>query len=133
MARRSRKKAPPPRLHELEAEVMEAMWTLEEASVRGVMERLNKRNRNPRAYTTYMTVMARLDEKGLLARRREGKTDIYRPSLSRDEYRELRAQAEVEALVDEFGDVALTHFARQMSQLDSKHVAALERLARESS
>ena len=109
---------------------MDAVWTLDEASVREVMERLNKRNRNPRAYTTYMTVLARLDEKGLLTRRRQGKTDIYRPRLSREEYRELRAQAEVDALVDEFGEVALTHFARQMSRLDSKRLAELERLAR---
>jgi predicted transcriptional regulator len=95
------------------------------------MERLNKQSRNPRAYTTYMTVMSRLDEKRLLVRRRKGKTDIYRPRLSREEYQEQRAQAEVDALVDEFGDVALTHFARQMSQLDPKRLAELERLARD--
>jgi predicted transcriptional regulator len=112
---------------------MDAMWALEEGSVRDVMERLNRRNRNPRAYTTYMTVLARLDDKGLVTRKRKGKTDIYRPRLSHDEYREQRAQAEVDALVDEFGDVALTHFARQMSQLDSKRLAELERLARGSS
>ena len=33
--------------------------------------------------------------KGLLTRRREGKTDVYRPVHTRDEYADLRAQAEV--------------------------------------
>jgi BlaI family transcriptional regulator, penicillinase repressor len=119
----------PPRLHELEAEVMEAVWTLGETTVRDVMERLNRGNRNPRAYTTYMTVMSRLAEKGMLKRRRVGKTDIYIPRQSREQYREQRAQAEVGALVDEFGDVALAQFARRVAGLDRKRLAELERLA----
>jgi predicted transcriptional regulator len=120
----------PPALHELEAEVMEAVWDREEASVREVMEALNEAAPKPRAYTTYMTILARLDGKGLVARRREGKTDYYRPVHTRAEYADLRAQAEVAALVDAFGDVALGHFARQVADLDPKRRRALERLAR---
>jgi predicted transcriptional regulator len=122
--------SPPPVLHELEAEVMEVVWELEEPSVREVMEALNRTAPKPRAYTTYMTTLARLHGKGLLARRREGKTDYYRPVHTRAEYADLRAQAEVAALVDAFGDVALGHFARQMAQLDPKRRRALQRLAR---
>ena len=123
--------APAPALHELETEVMDVVWELEEASVRDVMDRLNARAPKPRAYTTYMTILARLNTKGVLARRREGKTDFYRPVHTRDAYADLRAQAEVAALVDEFGDVALSHFARQMAELDPERLKALERLARE--
>ena len=47
----------------------------------------------------HMTVIARLDKKGLLVRRREGKTDFYAPSLSREEYLAVRARTEVEDLV----------------------------------
>ena len=68
---------------------------------------------------------------GVLTRRREGKTDFYRPVHTRDAYADLRARAEVAALVDEFGDVALSHFARQMAELDPERRKALERLARE--
>jgi predicted transcriptional regulator len=119
-----------PTLHELEAEVMEAVWTQQEASVREVMEALNAKAAKPRAYTTYMTILRRLDGKGLLRRRREGKTDFYRPAYTREEYAELRAQAEVAELVDRFGDVALGHFARQIAELDPERRRALERLAR---
>ena len=49
---------------------------------------------------------------------------------TRSEYADLRAQAEVAALVETFGDVALGHFARQMAQLDPESRHALERLAR---
>ena len=122
--------APPPPLHELEAEVMDTVWDLEEASVRTVMDALNHHAPTPRAYTTYMTILGRLHGKGLLDRRREGKTDVYRAVHTRSEYADLRARAEVAALVDTFGDVALGHFARQVADLDPERRAALERLAR---
>jgi predicted transcriptional regulator len=121
---------PAPALHELEAEVMDAMWKLEEASVRDVMDALNRAGSKPRAYTTYMTILSRLNGKGLLTRRREGKTDIYVPVHTREEYADMRAEAEVAALVETFGDVALTHFARQVADLDPERRKALERLAR---
>src|ERR1700760_1884278 len=94
----SRKSALPP-LHELESEVMEELWKAGESSVRTVMESLNQRAPNPRAYTTYMTIMARLHRKGLLGRRREGKTDYYAPANTGEENIALRAQREVEGLV----------------------------------
>ena len=77
-----------------------------------------------------MTILGRLHTKGLLDRRREGRTDYYRPVYARAEYEDLRAQAEVAALVDAYGDVALGHFARQVAELDPKRRRALERLAR---
>ena len=120
-----------PALHELEAEVMAEVWRQDgESTVRAVMEALNARREKDRAYTTYMTIMARLDRKGLLSRRREGKTDVYRPIVSHAQYLERRAEHEVGALVQEFGDAALVHFARQMNQLDPKRRDQLRRLAR---
>jgi predicted transcriptional regulator len=120
--------APPP-LHELESEVMEEMWRLGRATVRELMEAINARSRKPRAYTTYMTIMARLDGKELLAREREGKTDVYWPRIDREDYFEQRAQAEVQQLVDDYGDLALVHFARAMRTLDPARERALRRLA----
>jgi predicted transcriptional regulator len=126
----ARRKKVPPALHDLEAEVMEEVWRQGEASVRSIMEARNKGRKAPRAYTTYLTIMVRLDGKGLLGRRREGKTDYYRPLLSKEQYQAARAEAEVDALVGQYGDVALSHFARQMAQLDPAHRRALQRLAR---
>src|SRR3954469_24694511 len=119
----------PPPLHELEAEVMEEIWRQREAPVRAVMDALNARAKKPRAYTTYMTIMARLHTKALLLRRGEGKTDFYRPAYSREDYADLRAQAGVDSLVEQYGDVALGHFARQMAQLDPGRRRQLQRLA----
>jgi predicted transcriptional regulator len=123
----------PPPLYELEAEVMEEMWRLGEANVRAVMEALNARTERQRKYTTIMTTMRRLDAKGLLTRRREGITDIYSPAMTREEYRQARAQAQVGALVDEYGEMALVHFARQMETLDPERREQLRRIARHES
>lgn len=122
--------APPP-LHKLESEVMEEVWRQREATVRQVLEALNAGPKE-RAYTTIMTIMARLDKKGLLTRRRTGKTDVYRPVMSRAEYLEARARAEVEELVADYGDVALAHFARQLNGLDARRLEKLRELAEES-
>ncbi len=109
---------------------MEELWRSGEAPVRTVMNALNKRTRKQRAYTTYMTIMARLHKKGVLVRRREGKTDFYVPAHTRDEYMALRARAEVQELVAQYGDVALSNFAQQMAGLDPARRRALQRLAR---
>ena len=131
MADRRGQPTPPPVLHELESEVMEEVWSRGESSVRAVMDALNARASKPRAYTTYMTILARLHRKGLLARRREGKTDHYAPALARGEYMQLRARSEVEQLVEQYGDLALSHFAQQIAGLDPARRRALQRLARE--
>ena len=87
---------PPPVLHcTLESEVMEELWARSEATVREVQEALNARGGKVRAYTTLLTVMTRLDAKGLLVRRRAGRLDVYAPAIARDAYLQARAEAEV--------------------------------------
>jgi predicted transcriptional regulator len=95
-----------------------------------VMEVHNALTEKPRAANSYNTILARLDRKYLLTPRREGKTDCYRPAYSREDYADLRAQAGVDSLVEQYGDVALGHFARQMAQLDPDRRRQLQRLAR---
>jgi predicted transcriptional regulator len=108
---------------------MEEVWARGEATVRDVQEALNIRSEKTRAYTTLLTVMTRLDGKGLLVRRRSGRLDVYAPALTRDDYFAARAEAEVSALVEDFGDLALAHFARHMDRLDPERLERLRRLA----
>ncbi len=107
---------------------MEVVWQSDAITVREVFEQLNARAPRQRAYTTFMTVMRRLAAKGVLKRRRDGKTDVYCAVLTAEEYAAARARAGVGALVDEFGDVALAHFAAAMRELDPERRAALESL-----
>jgi predicted transcriptional regulator len=127
---RARSQKVPPALHELEAAIMDEIWRSEEpTTVKLVMDALNRKAKPPRAYTTYMTVMRRLSDKGLLKRKRSGRMDSYEPTLTREEYQERRAGEEVRGLVDQFGDVALAHFARSLSRLDPAQQRRLRRLA----
>jgi predicted transcriptional regulator len=121
----------PPALHELESEVMNEVWRQGEVTVRQVLEALNS-GAKQRAYTTIMTIMARLDAKGLLSRVREGKADVYRARLSREEYDQARARAEVGELVADYGDVALANFARELEGLDPARRRKLRKLLDES-
>jgi predicted transcriptional regulator len=109
---------------------MEEVWRSGgETTVRAVMDALNRKAKPPRAYTTYMTVMLRLSDKGFLDRARTGRQYTYVPRFSREQYHELRAGAQVEGLVDEFGDVALAHFAKSLQELDPARRRQLRRLA----
>lgn len=122
----------PPPLHELEAKVMGAIWAhgSTRATVRHILDVVNAREDRPLAYTTIMTIMARLHRKGILERELDGRANVYRARYSREQYMEARAAAEVQALVNEFGETALVHFTRQVQSLDPKRREALRRIAR---
>lgn len=112
----------------LEAAVMERLWKRGSATVRDVVEDLGRTR--ALAYTTVMTIMTRLHTKGLLARDRDGKTYVYRPACTREEHRERLSRDLVRGLVDEFGELALAHFAAELDGVDAGHRAALKRIAR---
>src|SRR5436309_571034 len=52
------------------------------------------------------------------------------PPATLDDPRQVRARQEVSALVSEFGEVALVHFAKEIDKLDPARVRQLRRLAR---
>jgi predicted transcriptional regulator len=127
----SRDASVPPPLGELEADVMERLWRQGEATVRSVLEAINASSEKTRAYTTVMTVMGNLERKGLLTRRREGKTDAYMPVMSREAYLDARARAEAGAMVGRYGEAAYMAFAREMERLDPEQRRQLRRMARD--
>lgn len=109
----------------LEAKIMAIAWGAQRPlSVRDVVEGLG---RSASAYTTVMTVMGRLTEKGVLRREQVGKAYLYEARLSEDAYLSRRAQRSVRQLVSAFGDVALAHFA---DELERAKPGTLERLRR---
>jgi BlaI family penicillinase repressor len=60
-----------------ELEIMKLIWELGTATVRQVYER--QRQHRKVAYTTVMTMMKILEEKGFLSRRPEGRAYVYEP------------------------------------------------------
>jgi len=109
---------------------MAAVWSQGEATVRSVTDAISADVDGERSYTTVLTVMIRLDRKGFLERRREGKRDIYVASVDEEDYRRARSEAEVDAIVDAYGELALAQFARRFSKLPPARQRALRRRAR---
>jgi rRNA maturation endonuclease Nob1 len=70
-------------LGETEMEVLHHVWDLEEATVAQVRDRILE-DRDV-AYTTVMTVLKTLAEKGYLAYHKEGRSYVYEPAQQPDE------------------------------------------------
>ena len=69
-------------LGELQAEVMEIVWDLGEATVSQVHERVALRRQA--IYTTVLVAMQKLEKKGWLKHRKEGRANVYTPTRSRE-------------------------------------------------
>ena len=67
-------------LGELQRDVMQIVWELDEATVQKVRGRL-KRKKRP-AYTTVLSVMQKLEKQGWLRHRLEGRQYVYAPVQS---------------------------------------------------
>lgn len=122
-------RSPVPELHELEFTVMTLVWQLGRASVHEVHDKLNAADDRRRAYTTVLSVMRRLHQKGFLARERHDRVDYYTPIVSRARYAHTRTRAVLDSLVEQYGDVALAHFARRVESLSLEQLAGLRKLA----
>ncbi len=110
-------------LGELQAQIMEIAWSRAAVTVREVMDALGAGR--DLAYTTVMTVMSRLADQSILSRERVGKTYVYRPACSRDEFRAGIAGTIVNDLIVDFGDLALSQFVDALERTDP---GRLERL-----
>lgn len=113
-------------LGELEGAVMDILWTRDQATVREVLDELNATR--SLAYTTVLTVMSRLVEKGLLTQHKTGRAYMYRPSMSRETFAAETAGQVVRSLVADFGDIALVQFSQELAALDPARLAALKSL-----
>jgi predicted transcriptional regulator len=69
----------------LELDCMNALWRLGEATVRDVHAALAPSR--PRAYTTIMTILDRLAQKGVVERQKSGRAWVYKAQLSADQAR----------------------------------------------
>ena len=121
-----RKSAAPPRLTAQQLAVMQVLWSRDEASVTDVRRAMTGR---PLALTTVATMLVRLEQRGLVSHRTEGRQYIYRSRVSPAEVRETVTRELLRNLFD--GDVAA--FVSQLldaRKLTREEVADLQRLVR---
>jgi len=97
----------------LELECLSVLWPLGEGTVRDIHRALAASR--PRAYTTVLTIMDRLEQKGIVTRRKVGRAFHYQARLSAEEAR-LKA---VEKIVEGFFDGSPAALAAHLSSLGS--------------
>lgn len=119
-------------LGHLEYEVMCALWSAGSATVPVVLDRINAGREEGAvlAYTTVMTVLARLHDKGLLERERAGRGYSYTPRFDEAQLVEHRSRQEVGELLERYGDLALAQFAAAVDRADPELVRRVRELAR---
>jgi predicted transcriptional regulator len=112
-------------LGDLEADVMEVIWARGRATVHDVHERLAADREL--AYTTVMTVMSRLADKGLLEKWKDGAAYVYVPAASKEEFTRRTVGTVLSELLDDFTAPAMSQFVDFMGEQDD---AAIEALAK---
>lgn len=96
-----------------ELDCMNALWPMEEATVRQVQEALS--TRRPRAYTTIMTILDRMAQKGVVARRKVGRTYVYRANLRPNEAQEKAIEQVVAGFFGGSREALAAHLAGKHS------------------
>jgi BlaI family penicillinase repressor len=81
-----------------ELRIMKVIWGKESATVREVCQILSQEK--PTAYTTVLTLMTILEQKGALAHFCSGRAYVYRPVLSKDQ----ATRNQVEDVIQRFFD-----------------------------
>ena len=96
-------------LYERELEVMEVLWEKGSATVAEVRDALE----DEMAYTTVLTVLRRLEEKGYVGHDEEGRAHRYRPLVERVQARESALERLTRKLFQGSPELLLTHLVSQ--------------------
>lgn len=106
-----------------ERQIVDAIYALGEASAREVVEHLDE----PDAYDSLRVLLHRLQKKGVLQRRRDGRRYLYSPAVSRERVRRPALQHLLETLFPESPSgavLALLDISKdELSQQDLDRIA----------
>ncbi|MGM0577761.1 MAG: BlaI/MecI/CopY family transcriptional regulator [Myxococcota bacterium] len=115
-------------LFDLEAEIMDRVWSRgwEAFSVRQVCDLLEEER--DIAYTTVMTTVKRLHDKGLLERHRDGRRYLYSPVMDRETFHTRMAVEVMRSLPPSSRAAAVSMLIDELSEGDADTLDRLEAL-----
>lgn len=111
---------------ELQTQVMAALWRLEGGTVEQVRSALPGSYQG--AYNTVQTVLNRLADRGLVARKSKGNAIVYRPRLTEPQF--LSRMIE-QTLAGASADARQIALAQLIGGLEESEVSDLQRLAKQ--
>ena len=113
------------RLSDLQIAILQVLWSRGEATVSEVQEAL--RPERELAPTTVGTLLTRLEARGIVARRPDGRQFVYRAAVAERDVRRSMVTALTERLFE--GDpAALVHHLIDEGEIDAEELARLKKL-----
>lgn len=117
-----------PTLTPQELAIMKVVWRLQTATVRDVYEAF--REKRPIAYTTVMTMMKILDEKGYLQKVMVDRAHVYKPTKPRHQVVGALVRDFVDRVFDGSSAPLLLHLSKD-DRLTARQRKAVERIIEE--
>ena len=118
------------KLPDAELSVMQAVWACEKEATRQEIESHLGKNHN-QALTTLLTELSRLADKGFLKVTKNGRSNLYRPLVARDEYLAAQSKSFVDTLCG--GNMSVFANALCDSGISKEDLAELTQLLQEKS
>ena len=116
----------------LEQRVMARLWQAGPQAVGEVMDALNGSAERQLAYTTVMTILVRLHEKGLVRRQKEGRHYRYTAAVDESSLVAEVGRRELNRLLERYGAASVAGFAAELGEGDlADRLATLARARRE--
>ncbi|OAN43190.1 CopY family transcriptional regulator [Chloroflexus islandicus] len=109
----------------LETEIMQILWQEGSSTVKKVHRKLAQQR--DIAYTTVMTTMSRLADKGVLNRERDGLAYVYTPVISEDEFVNLVVRQVLDGLLDDYSDTAISYMVDYLAHNNPSELRRLQR------
>ena len=106
-----------------ELAIMKVVWKLESATVRDVFEHLQ--SRRPVAYTTVLTMMKILEQKGYVKKTRDERAFVYRATRPRSQVIGGMVREFVDRVFDGASRPMLLHLVKQTKLSDKERKALL--------
>ncbi len=110
-----------------ELEIMKVVWEREKATVRDVYEALLEHRKV--AYTTVMTMMKILEQKGFLKKSQEDRAYVYRPAQPKGQVIGAMVREFINRVFNGSAEPLLVHLVEEhhLSQKDLEEIARLRR------
>jgi predicted transcriptional regulator len=113
-------------LGEAELQVLRALWDGGPATVREVLNHLHERGRKV-AYTTVLTFLTRLEQKGFVKSDKSGLAYVYRAAVTRNQVTRSRLKTMLDELFD--GEAApLVLQLMKTEKFSAQEIAELQKL-----
>jgi predicted transcriptional regulator len=109
----------------LEAQIMDAVWEADGPVCVDDVRRALAAHGKDAAYTTVMTTLGRLFDKGFLTRALCGKAYLYTAQVTRKELSSSVTQQVIDGLLATFAEPAMSYFVEALSESDPEKLEAL--------